>query len=121
MQLENRNTYNTLGRVGPLYPRPEYRPPQKEPAEGAGAGKEGSVRGGDAGKKAPSESLILSESLKQKSRAQKPESQGRLNAASAAELAARSSELIRELSPSAVNGCPHRMPSGEGLLYPVYA
>ena len=71
MQLENRNIYNTLGRVGPLYPRPEYRPPQKEPAEGAEAGKEGSVKGGGAKNKAPSQSLILSGNLGKKAQAVK--------------------------------------------------
>ncbi|MGL4209789.1 MAG: hypothetical protein ACRCTY_10435 [Candidatus Adiutrix sp.] len=28
MQIANNNSYNTLGRLGPHYERPEYRPPQ---------------------------------------------------------------------------------------------
>jgi hypothetical protein len=117
MQLENRNTYNTLGRMGPIHPRPEYRPPLKE----EGVGKDGSVKGEGDRKQAPSESLILSDSLKRKGPAAKPEGQGRLNLASVKGLVEYSAEGIKGLSPNSTSGCPHALATGDGLLYPTYA
>jgi hypothetical protein len=116
MQVENRNIYNTTGRIGPLYPRPEYRPPSKELTEDPSG--EGRVKG--EGKNSASESLILSDRLKRKNPV-KTESQGRLNVQAAKNLVLESAEGIKELSPRATTGCPHQKIQGDGLLYPIYA
>ncbi|MDR2339746.1 MAG: hypothetical protein LBF40_06415 [Deltaproteobacteria bacterium] len=120
MQLDNRNTYNTLGRVGPLYPRPEYRPPVKDPS-GEGVSKDGSVKDGPGAKKAPSDSLILSDNLKRKNLAPKADPQAKLNLQLAKDLVSESAQGIKNLEPSATDGCPHGAITGEGLLYPTYA
>jgi hypothetical protein len=117
MQIENRNTYNTLGRIGPLHPRPEYRPPQKGVEEDQAGGSQ--VKG-DA-KESPSESLILSENLRSKSTNTKTETQGRLNVLGAQSLVEKLKEDITELSPNSTNGCPHRKVDGDALMYPIYA
>jgi hypothetical protein len=121
MQVENRNAYNTLGRMGPLYPLPEYRPPQNAP-EQAPDGKAGEAGKGTEGKgKVSSESLVLSQRLRRTSAAPASESPGKLNAQSAKELAGETASMITGLDPRSESGCPHRKPQGHGLLYPVYA
>jgi hypothetical protein len=120
MQVENRNAYNTLGRMGPLYPRPEYRPPQNAPEQTDGkAGETG--RGTEGKGKAPSESLILSERLKRTSAPSAPDTTGKLSAQSAKALSEETAGRIAVLDPRSEKGCPHRKPEGHGLLYPVYA
>ncbi|MDR2198568.1 MAG: hypothetical protein LBR53_03755 [Deltaproteobacteria bacterium] len=118
MQLDNRNTYNTLGRVGPHYPRPEYRPPQKEVTEGQV--RDGSVKGESERKKAPSESLILSGNLKAKNLKARPETPVRLNLPAVRALVEETAWRITELPPKASYGCPHQKIIGDGLLYPTY-
>ncbi|MDR1040226.1 MAG: hypothetical protein LBR80_08695 [Deltaproteobacteria bacterium] len=124
MQVENRNSYNTLGRMGPIYQRPEYRPPQNAPdgaSEGAPgeAGKAGN--GAEKGQKSQSEALILSPRLKGASASVAADTGGRLNVQSAKVLAENTAEMIAGLEPRSERGCPHRKPEGHGLLYPVYA
>ncbi|MDR3153031.1 MAG: hypothetical protein LBW85_01875 [Deltaproteobacteria bacterium] len=121
MQVDNRNSYNTLGRLGPLYPRPEYRPPQNSPEnapEGAGAG---AGQGAEGKAKAQSESLILSPRLRKATAGQVREAQGKLGLQAAKELAEETARDITGLDPRSEYGCPHRKPEGHGLLYPVYA
>jgi hypothetical protein len=121
MQVENRNSYNPLGRMGPLYPRPEYRPPQPH-AEGAPDGAaEGAGKGAEGKGQAQTESIVLSPRLKRASGGAPAEASGRLNAQSARALAEATAESISGLNPRAERGCPHRRPEGHGLLYPVYA
>jgi hypothetical protein len=124
MQVENRNAYNTLGRMGPLYPRPEYRPPQNAPERtGGGTGEAGKGTDGKGGTKsgAPSESLILSGRLRKASSPPAADPSARLNVQSAAELARDTAGRIAGLDPRSERGCPHRKPEGHGLLYPAYA
>jgi hypothetical protein len=118
VQVENRNTYNTTGRVGPLYPKPEYRPPIKDLVEDSQG--EGKVKGDGDKKKASSESLILSDSLKRKS-AVKNEVPLKLNVVAAKALVEESAEAIMDLKPLSTTGCPHKKIEGDGLLYPIYA
>jgi hypothetical protein len=123
MQVENRNSYNTLGRLGPLYPRPEYRPPQNAP-DGAGEGAPGEAGkaglGAGKGSKTQSEALILSPSLRRPP-VQAADAGARLNAQSAKALAEETAGMIAGLEPRSERGCPHRKPEGHGLLFPVYA
>jgi hypothetical protein len=126
MQVENRNAYNTLGRMGPMYPRPEYRPPQNFPmpledgkAGDAGKGTEG--KGTEGKGKAPADSLILSPRLKRSSAPVASEITGKLNPLTAKSLVEETAGRISGLDPRSENGCPHRKPEGHGLLYPVYA
>jgi hypothetical protein len=119
VQLDNKNIYNTLGRLGPIYPRPEYRPPAKEEAGGAGSGAGSFVKKGGGKGSAPSESLILAQSLKKKSQSA-PAAQERLNLAGAEALVEESAGLIKGLQPEDAFGCPHKTPDGVGLLCPSY-
>ena len=119
MQVDNRSNYNTLGRMGPLYPRPEYRPPQKNAAE---LGGDGSVKGEGADKKTQKEkeAVTLSASLKGKG-AKKPEAPGKLTLQAAKGLVEETGAEIAALSPKSVNGCPHGAVDGSALMWPFYA
>jgi hypothetical protein len=120
MQVENRNNYNTLGRMGPIYPREEFRPPKKNPTE---LTTENDGLKGDGDKKKTqkeSESLILSAGLKGKG-AKSQSIPERLNLAGIKALVSQTSESISELAPQETSGCPHRQIEGYGLLYPTYA
>ena len=116
MQVENRNNYNTLGRMGPLYPRPEYRPPQKNGPE---TGAEGTVRGEDK-KETQKEALVLSPNLKGKG-IRKAEVSGKLNLQGAKALVEETGGAIARLSPGSLEGCPHRVIDGSALMWPTYA
>jgi hypothetical protein len=125
MQVENRNSYNATGRMGPVYPRPEYRPPQsfpETPQDGtAGEPGKGTEGKGKSQAQAQTESLILSPRLR---RAQAPAASDpgvKLTAQTARALSDETADRIAGLNPRADNGCPHRKPEGHGLLYPVYA
>ncbi|MDR2613647.1 MAG: hypothetical protein LBG06_12850 [Deltaproteobacteria bacterium] len=122
MLVENRFSYNPMGRLGPVYPRPEYRPPQNAPGDGPGdaAGEAGKGAGGKA-EKAPSESLVLSPRLRRAAGGAAADAGARLNLQGARELAGETARGIAGLDPRSENGCPHRMPQGHGLLYPAYA
>ncbi|MDR2459494.1 MAG: hypothetical protein LBE38_01730 [Deltaproteobacteria bacterium] len=120
MQVDNRNNYNTLGRMGPIYPRQEFRPPQKNLTENSEDPK--GLKGDAPGKKTQkedSESLILSDKLKRKSAAKSaPE---RINLQEAKALVTITGEDISALDPKSDYGCPHNGVEGFGLLYPTYA
>jgi uncharacterized protein (DUF39 family) len=117
MQVDNRNNYNVLGKMGPLYQRPEYRPPQKNTAETGG---DGQVKGEGSKKETPKDSLTLSSNLKGKA-VKKAEVQGKLNLQGVKNLVAETSADIAALSPNSVGGCPHRVIGGDVLMYPTYA
>jgi hypothetical protein len=117
MQVENANNYNTLGRMGPIYPRQEFRPPQKNPLET----EDSSGKLGGKKSQKEEESLTLSPNLKRKS-AQKAENlDGPLSPKDVRTLTSHTAAQITELSPVGTWGCPHGEIQGYGLLYPIYA
>jgi hypothetical protein len=117
MQVDSGNNYNTLGRMGPIYPRPEYRPkgPPKENTEETKGGAQDKVKlTGGQGDKAKAKA--------QKERgvqAQPVVAEGRLNLQSAKVLTQITAEAITQLPPDGRNQGPHSV-KGTGLLSPRY-
>jgi hypothetical protein len=105
MQVEPKNNYNLLGRMGPLQPRAEYRP---------GKPKEESAKTGDgAGERSP-ERLAPRKVLGGTS------GEGRLSLQAAKALTAATAEAIESLDPGSRKG-PHSDLAGQvGLMSPRY-
>jgi hypothetical protein len=105
------NNYNSLGRIGPHYERPEYPPPRETDSEKnpAGASERGdrrtlSTRNTDAAPK----------------KAAAPQPTGRLTLDLARRLTAGTCGLIQNLPPQSTTREPHAwLPSS--LMTPVYA
>ncbi|MDR2351585.1 MAG: hypothetical protein LBF22_00210 [Deltaproteobacteria bacterium] len=119
MQVENRNNYNTLGQMGPLYPRPEYPPPAK--GGNLSPGEDANV---NQGKNSSTPSVILGGTLPAKKTQESQDTKeipAKINLETAKKLASETGELIENLAPLATQGCPHRSVQGYGLLYPTYA
>jgi hypothetical protein len=116
MRLDNGSNYNVLGKMGPIYQRPEYRPPQKNPVETGG---DGQVGKGDK-KETRKDALTLSTKTKVKA-VQKTEVQGKLNLQGVKDLTELTATDIASLSPKSVDGCPHKVIGGDALMYPTYA
>jgi hypothetical protein len=117
MQIESGNNYNTLGRLGPIYPRPEYRPknaPKDNSEETKGGGQDkvtvAGEKGGNSKAKAQKD---------QKAQAQVSVAEGRLNLQSAKALTQITADAIATLSPDGRNQGPHRV-QGLGMLSPRY-
>jgi hypothetical protein len=107
MQVEPKNNYNVLGRLGPTQPRPEYRP--RAATDGSGAKAEGGVpeREAKAGQRLAAAAAASTE--------------GRLNLAAAKALCQATAEAIESLDPRACNQGPHVLVGrGAGLMYPRY-
>ena len=106
------NNYNVLGKVGPHYERPEYRPPTPD----GGDQEASSARAGDR--------RTLSQKAKdglEKSRpAPAPPPAGKLNPASARNLVGALAAQITGLPPFSTNREPHTWLKGS-LMTPVYA
>ncbi|MDR0620687.1 MAG: hypothetical protein LBJ61_02235 [Deltaproteobacteria bacterium] len=116
MQIDSGNNYNTLGRMGPIYPRPEYRPrnPAKDTPEETkgGAQDKVDVSGGKAKKRQANEG-------QKTQKAQAAVADGRLNLQSAKALTQITAQAIAELPPEGRNQSPHAV-QGLGLLAPRY-
>lgn len=104
------NSYNSLGRLGPHYERPEYRPPERnlqdnlpEPAA-RGDRRTLSVKNTDAPLKKAAMTMPT----------------GKLNLASASQLTEATARLIQALPPHSTNQEPHQW-LRSSLLTPVYA
>jgi hypothetical protein len=111
MQVESNNNYNTLGRMGPIYPRPEYRPksvPQESPGQDPGRERD---------------KVDVSQGQGGKAKAQKAQAsalvEGRLNVNAAKALTARTAEAISQLPPLGVRQAPHAV-QGLGMMAPRY-
>ncbi len=108
MQIAQHNSYNVLGRIGPHYERPEYRPPETGPEARPETAARGdrrtlSTRNTDVpAKKAPAPPT------------------GKVNLASARELTGATAALIQKLAPHSTGREPHQW-LRSGLLTPVYA
>jgi hypothetical protein len=112
MQVESNNNYNTLGRMGPIYPRPEYRPksaPQESPGQDPGGGRDKVDVSQGHGGKAKAQKAHQAAAL----------AEGRLSVNSAKALTASTAEAISRLPPQGVRQAPHAV-QGLGLLAPRY-
>jgi hypothetical protein len=117
MQIDSGN-YNTLGRLGPVYPRPEYRPKSPSKDTSGEAGESGRDKVDVANGKGEQSSTKARKDLKAQNRTQAVES-GRLNLQSAKSLTLVTAEAISNLPPQGRNQAPH-MTQGLGLLSPRY-
>ena len=115
MQVDSGNNYNVLGRTGPIYPRPEYRPTdssKKTPEETKGGQDKVSVSGGKEGK-------AQAKARKELKAQTQAAADGRLNVQSAKALTSAIAESIASLPPDGRNQGPHTV-KGLGLLPPRY-
>ncbi|MDR1872697.1 MAG: hypothetical protein LBS60_12395 [Deltaproteobacteria bacterium] len=94
--------YNPLGLLGPLNPRPEYRPPEKKEDPSPGASSSSGQETQRQSQATPVEAAKL-----------RPEKG--LNLAGAKALTASVTEAISQLKPEAVNTGPHRLNPYWGL------
>ncbi|MDR2422093.1 MAG: hypothetical protein LBE01_01800 [Deltaproteobacteria bacterium] len=107
--IENLN-YNPLGLIGPLRPRPEYRPPSTREESS-------NSKGEPTAKKTASGQVAANPKEAQKI---KSEADGRLNLATAQSLTRETSEAIANLPPEGRNAGPHRLNPYWGLVSPRY-
>jgi hypothetical protein len=120
MQVESNNNYNTLGRMGPLYPRPEYRPrPNFDPSaeQSSGGGQDKVNVSANSKNKAKNQSQPQTQTLKAVQSSAVPE--GRLNLLNAKKLTEETALAISQLNPSGHNQSPHSV-TGLGLMAPCY-
>ncbi|MDR2140980.1 MAG: hypothetical protein LBR11_04200 [Deltaproteobacteria bacterium] len=110
--IDSLNNYNPLGRLGPLSPRPEYRPPGSREGEGPQTSPDPK---NDQAK--PGRVQTASPQLGTKAKSS-PES--RLSLAAAQALTQEVSLAIAQLPPGSVNAGPHRLNPYWGLYYPRY-
>lgn len=108
MQISQHNSYNSLGRLGPHYERPEYRPPERNQDL-----PEAAVRG-------DRRTLSTKNTDAPLKKAAAPLPTGRLNLSSAHELTEATALLIQNLRPESTNQEPHQW-LRSSLLSPVYA
>lgn len=104
------NNYNSLGKLGPYYERPEYRPPaqneaspQQHQPRAQGDRSTLSVKNTEAPKKAAA-----------------PVVSGKINLDTARQLTAATAQLISQLPPFSTSDEPHSQLSSS-LMTPVYA
>jgi hypothetical protein len=117
MQIESGNNYNPLGRLGPLYPRPEYRPgnSSKDTPEKAKDGGQDQVSlAGGKGDKSKAKAQ-----KGQKAQASAVNADSRLSLQSAKALTEATAEEIKRLPPQGRNQGPHAV-KGLGLMAPRY-
>ncbi|MDR0356324.1 MAG: hypothetical protein LBJ64_11430 [Deltaproteobacteria bacterium] len=115
MQVEVGNNYNPLGRMGPIHPRPEYRPgknPSFEPRESEGPGQDAALASRKRTERNKAES-------KGSAPVQSPATEGRLNLQGAKTLTELAAQAIRELDGQGTKNSPHRV-DGLGLMAPHY-
>ncbi|MDR2367229.1 MAG: hypothetical protein LBF58_03830 [Deltaproteobacteria bacterium] len=121
MQIDSNNNYNTLGRMGPIYPRPEYRPkyaPKDNPEESKAGQDKVNVSGG-RGEKAKDRKGQKELTAQSRAQAQPAVPEGRLNLQTAKTLTKVTAEAIAGLPPDGRNQGPHAV-QGLGLLAPRY-
>ncbi|MDR1085689.1 MAG: hypothetical protein LBP22_12775 [Deltaproteobacteria bacterium] len=107
---ENTVNYNPLGRLGPVYPRPEYRPQ---------AGREDS-RDTPAPAENEKNPLKVKISGQKTAKAAPDQSESRLTLAMAQNLVQETSAAIAGLPPGATNSGPHRLNPYWGLIHRRY-
>ena len=109
MQIFNSN-YNVLGKVGPHYERPEYRPPE-QPGAGDGQPRAVEQRGDRRTLSTKNTDVAAKKTMAQPT--------GRLNLSAARNLVEDTADMIRSLPPQSTSHEPHtRVPSS--LMTPIY-
>lgn len=112
MQIVTTN-YNSLGKVGPHYERPEYRPPERsEPSEL-------DRRRSSAGSPKGDRRTLSTRNTDVPAKAAPALPGGKLNPESARELSAATAALIAELPPHSTGLDPHLRLAAR-LMNPVY-
>jgi hypothetical protein len=109
MQVEPKSNYNVLGRMGPLHPRPEYRPKTADEGEGL---KSGGERDAQSRKRAAERPAAAA--------AAQAVPEGRLSLQAAKALTAAAAEAIAGLDPLAVKGPHYALGRGAALMWPRY-
>ncbi len=105
------NNYNSLGKVGPHYERPEYRPPREADPERSPAA--GAREQGDRRTLSTQNTLVAPKTAA-------PQPTGKLSLDSARDLTANTCSLIQSLPPQSTTREPHGwLPSS--LMAPTYA
>ncbi|MDR2946793.1 MAG: hypothetical protein LBV79_08615 [Candidatus Adiutrix sp.] len=110
MQVSS-NNYNSLGKLGPHYERPEYRPP--EPQTSADGQQKALEQRGDR------RTLSTKNTSVPAKKAAPVMPTGRLNLGEARNLAAHTASLILALPPQSTTREPHSL-AGFRLMKPVY-
>jgi hypothetical protein len=105
MILDNSN-YNTLGRLGPVYPRPEYLPGDATKGNGQAPANPDPVK------------VEIQNQVKQAGKVNADPARLTLNLAQ--DLTKTVSEAIRNLPPQATNTGPHRLNPYWGLINRQY-
>ena len=109
MQISNTN-YNVLGKVGPHYERPEYRPPE-QPISGEGQSRAPERRGDRSTLSTKNTDVAAKKAVAMPT--------GRLNLSSAQNLVENTADMILSLPPQSTTHEPHtRVPSS--LMTPIY-
>lgn len=109
--LVSNSNYNTLGKVGPHYERPEYRPPERPAADVDGRSQAPSQRG--------DRSTLSTRNTDAAAKKTAAMPTGKLNLSAAQSLVEDTADLIRALPPQSTSHEPHgRVPSS--LMTPLY-
>ncbi len=103
------HNYNTLGKLGPHYERPEYRPPEPPPAQTDGRSPAAEQRG--------DRRTLSTKNTSVKKNPIQPA--GRLNLSEARSLVADTAALVRALPPQSTTREPHSRASFR-LMTPIY-
>lgn len=109
MQIAN-NNYNSLGKLGPHYERPEYRPPDKQPA-GEGHSSASRPKGDRSTLSTKNTSVAPKQALTVPT--------GKLNLSAAESLVESTADLIRALPPQSTSRAPHLW-APSSMMTPVY-
>jgi hypothetical protein len=119
MQVEPKNNYNVLGRLGPVQPKPEYRPRSSPEGQTTQAGGEASSRTSEK----PSQGSRAQERAQERAertKAAASASTERLSLPAAKNLTEATAEAITALDPGARKGPHSHLASDAGLMYPRY-
>ncbi len=104
------NSYNSLGRVGPHYERPEYRPPEQPPTED---------KQSPAGQARGDRRTLSTRNTDTPAKPVPALPAGRATLENIQSLTSATADLIRELTPQTTGQNPHRtLPTS--LMAPIY-
>ncbi|UQZ88285.1 hypothetical protein C4J81_03305 [Deltaproteobacteria bacterium Smac51] len=108
MQITQHNSYNSLGRIGPHYERPEYRPPEQNAPETQPE----TTRGDRSTLSTRNTDVPVKKAVAMPT--------GKVNLAAAKDLTEATASLIQGLTPESTSQEPH-MWLRSSLMTPVYA
>lgn len=109
MQIAN-NSYNILGRLGPHYERPEYRPPEQN-APDTGTHNDATTRGDRSTLSVRNTDVPIKKAMAMPT--------GKINLATAQDLTEATAGLIEKLAPASTSQEPHVW-LRSSLMTPVY-